>query len=131
MRGAYDCRCSSLFLDASGVVFVFRREYSSLSPLLYHLPVCTPPHALPKNRQGSHNAAVDARMTMELHNLWRRSGQPEQPFGLPLSFFVVNFHSFKPSSNRHATLWGVLRPDVIARGSGGVIEKDSGSNTYK
>lgn len=71
-------------------------------------------------------------MTMELHNLWRRAGQPERPLGLPLSFFVVNFHSFKPSGSRHATLWGVLRPDGVAGGGGGgAIENDSGSNTYK
>lgn len=69
-------------------------------------------------------------MTMELYNLWRRAGEPEQPLGLPLSFFVVNFHSFKPSRSRHATLWSVLRPDGV-RGCHGTLEKDSGSNTYK
>ncbi|CAM9963348.1 unnamed protein product [Pylaiella littoralis] len=83
-----------------------------------------------RTEEGSHNAAVDARMTMELYNLWRRAGEPEQPLGLPLSFFVVNFHSFKPSRSRHATLWNVLRPDGIG-GCRGALEKDSGSNTYK
>lgn len=104
------------------------------APILSVFPSSTtlvfPNHASPKISKGSHNAAVDARMAMELHNLWRRVGRPEQPFGLPLSFFVVNFHSFKPSSSRHATLWGVLRPDGVG-GGGGAIERDSGSNTYK
>ncbi len=69
---------------------------------------------------------------MELYNLWRRAGEPEQPFGLPLSFYVVNFHSFKPSRSRHATLWGVLRPDRVAGGGRHApLEKDSGSNTFK
>ncbi|CAM9446423.1 unnamed protein product [Scytosiphon promiscuus] len=77
--------------------------------------------------KGAHNAATDARMAMELFNLWRRAGEPDQPLGVALSFFVVNFHSFKPSKTRHEILWTVLRPEGIV----GVLEKDSGSNTYK
>ena len=85
-------------------------------------------------------------MAMELYNLWRRAGEPGKPLGLPLSFFVVNFHSFKPNWSRLSTLWDVLRPGagvgVEAGGRGKVgrgqalgrqtaIEADSGSNTYK
>ena len=79
--------------------------------------------------QGAHNAAVDARMTMELYNLWRRAGEPEQPLGLPLSFFALIFHSFKPGKNRLATLWNILRPEGGGRSI--ALEKDSGTNTYK
>ncbi|CAM9506281.1 unnamed protein product, partial [Laminaria digitata] len=96
--------------------------------------------------EGAHNAATDARMTMELYNLWRRAGEPGQPLGVPLSFFVVNFHSFKPSWSRHSTLWGMLRPGAGVGSGVGVgagvgrgrrlgpqtaIEADSGNNTYK
>lgn len=83
--------------------------------------------------QEAHNAAVDARMTMELYNLWKRTGEPEQPLGLNLSFYVVNFHSFKPSRSRQSTLWSLLRLEGASVGTGRqtVIEKDSDHNTYK
>ncbi|CAN0175982.1 unnamed protein product [Ectocarpus sp. 4 AP-2014] len=92
-------------------------------------------HCFDRMEEGAHNAAADARMTMELFNLWRRTGEPREPLGLSLSFFLVNFHSFKPSRSRQASL-GMLRPDGdgaggIGRGIHGALEKDSGSNTYK
>lgn len=73
-------------------------------------------------------------MAMELYSTWRRAGEPEQPLGLPLSFFAVNFHSFKSNKSRQEILWSILRPGL---GKGGqekqhkAIEKDSGVNTYK
>lgn len=79
--------------------------------------------------KGVHNAATDARMTMELYNLWRRVGAPKMAIGIPLSLFVVNFHSFKTSEVRNAMLWGVLRPERAGRQI--LLEKDSGMNTYK
>ncbi|CAM9930059.1 unnamed protein product [Ectocarpus fasciculatus] len=92
-------------------------------------------HCFDRMEEGAHNAATDARMTMELFNLWRRTGEPPEPLGLPLSFFLVNFHSFKPSRSRQASL-GMLRPDGggaggLGRGIHGALEQDSGSNTYK
>lgn len=83
--------------------------------------------------QGAHNAAADARMTMELYNLWRRAGDSGQPLGVPLSFFVVNFHCFTPNKSRHPTLWKLLRPEGAPgwRGRQTALERDSGNNTYK
>ncbi|CAM9584463.1 unnamed protein product [Sphacelaria rigidula] len=68
-------------------------------------------------------------MTMELYNLWRRVGEPEGPIGIPLCFFVVNFHSFKNAKSRQEMMWRVLRPERGGRAT--VVEHDSGINTYK
>ena len=63
----------------------------------------------------AHDAGDDALMTMELYKHWVGMGRPAG-IVVPLSFYVVNAHSFNPPTERHSLLWKVRELGVRCLG---------------
>jgi len=80
-------------------------------------------HAFRRAAHAAHDAAGDARMTMELYLHWRQAGRPAR-LPVPLKFYCVTAHHFRPPHRRAQLLWKFLKPERGGRMT--VLEKDDG-----
>ena len=97
---------SEKIIDLAEIFVTPKRNKCQLSEAFRH--VCS-------RQTNAHNAGDDAKMTMELYNVWERGGRKREIL-VPIRWYCIQWDRFQGNAaDRYKLLWTVLRPERLDR----------------